>query len=69
MDKHRINLDSDALESAAKLLGTTTAEETVNAALRDAAARNRRRESFARLVDMAEAGELDDLLDKRNYRK
>ncbi|MFI5895485.1 DUF2191 domain-containing protein [Actinoplanes sp. NPDC051513] len=69
MAKELINLDREALAGAAKLYGTATDEDTINAALRDAAARNRRREGFARLAEMAEAGELDYLLDKRNYRR
>ena len=69
MGKRLINTDDQALAGAAKLYGTTTDDDTVNAALREAATRNQRRESLARLVEMAEAGELDELLDKRNYRK
>ena len=69
MGRKLINVDDEALAGASRLYGTTTDDDTVNTALREAATRNRRRESLARLVEMAEAGELDDLLDKRIYRE
>jgi Arc/MetJ family transcription regulator len=69
MSKTLIDLDDEALADAAKLFGTTTKKDTVNAALREAAQRLRRREAFDRLAGMAEAGDFDVLLDKRNYRR
>ncbi len=69
MSEVLINLDDDALAGAAKHLGTTGREETVNAALREFDQRRRRLEAFDELVAMAETGMFDELLDKRNYRR
>jgi hypothetical protein len=41
---------------------------SVNTALRDGAARLRRTEALARLAEMAQAGDFDELLDKGNCR-
>jgi len=65
MSEVLINLD-DALAGAAKHLGTTGKEETVNTALREFDQRRRRREAFDELAAMAETGMFDELLDKRN---
>ena len=64
-----INVDDDALAGAAKYLGTTGKEETVNAALREFDRRRQRLEAFDELVAMARTGMFDELLDKRNYRR
>lgn len=69
MDKEVIEVDGEALAAAADYYGTTTKKETVNAALRDAADRQRRLAAFDRLVEMAQAGDFDCLLDKRSYRR
>lgn len=64
MSEVLINLDDDALAAAAKHLGTTGKEETVNTALREFDQRRRRLEAFDELVAMAESGMFDELLDK-----
>lgn len=49
-----IDLDDEALEKAKQYYGTTTKKETVNRALRDAAARlDERRTAFARHLEEA----------------
>ena len=53
---------------AAELLGTTTTDDTVNAALREIAQRNRRLEAFGQLAEMARDGQFNELFDKKNYR-
>ncbi len=65
-----IDLDDEALEAAAKELGTTTKRDTINTALREIVARNRRLRALHELQDLAAEGALDVeiLLDKRNYR-
>ncbi|WP_406191401.1 MULTISPECIES: type II toxin-antitoxin system VapB family antitoxin [unclassified Streptomyces] len=42
MSRTVIDLDDDALEAAAKELGTTTKHDTINTALREVTARYRR---------------------------
>ena len=69
MTKSLIDLDDDALAEAAALFGTKTKKDTVNTALRDAAQRLRRLQALDRLGDMGTAGDFDDLLDKREYRR
>ncbi|MFI5503043.1 type II toxin-antitoxin system VapB family antitoxin [Nocardia asteroides] len=54
-----IDLDDEALEEAARYLGTTTKRETVNAALREIVDRRRRAAAIARMRDMVAAGEID----------
>jgi len=66
MAKTLIDLDEDALAEAAKLFGTKTKKDTVNTALREVAARVRRAEAIAELVEIAKTGQFDELLDKRN---
>lgn len=65
-----IDVDDEALEAAAKELGTTTKRDTINTALREVVERNRRLRALQELQDLAEEGALDAelLLDKRNYR-
>jgi Arc/MetJ family transcription regulator len=69
MTKMLIDIDEDALATAADLLGTKTKKDTVNTALREAADRLRRLEALQQLSDAAKAGEFDELLDKANYRR
>ncbi|MFJ4846375.1 type II toxin-antitoxin system VapB family antitoxin [Streptomyces sp. NPDC088733] len=58
-----IDLDGDALEAAAKVLGTSTKRDTVNTALHETVARNRRLNALRDLRDFADEGALDvDLL-------
>jgi Arc/MetJ family transcription regulator len=70
MSRTVIDLDDDALEAAAKELGTSTKRDTVNAALREIVERNRRLRALHELQDLARDGAIDVelLLDKRNYR-
>ncbi|XVU26983.1 type II toxin-antitoxin system VapB family antitoxin [Actinoplanes sp. CA-054009] len=68
MTEPRFEVDQDALDLAAKYFGTTTPEETINAALREVAARSRRAKAFAELVKIAETGQFDELLVKRRPR-
>ncbi|MEJ8657214.1 type II toxin-antitoxin system VapB family antitoxin [Streptomyces sp. MS1.AVA.4] len=70
MSRTVIDLDDEALEAAAKELGTTTKRDTVNAALREVTARYRRLRSLenARRLVAEGALDVDILLDKRKYR-
>ncbi|MET0424297.1 MAG: DUF2191 domain-containing protein [Actinoplanes sp.] len=68
MSETLIDVDVDALAVAAELFGTANATDTVNTALREAAQRLRRLEAVDRLAEMAQAGEIQVLLDKKNYR-
>ncbi|MGW5034720.1 type II toxin-antitoxin system VapB family antitoxin [Streptomyces nigra] len=70
MSRTVIDLDDDALEAAAKELGTSTKTDTINTALRAIVARNRRLRALNELQDLAAEGALDVelLLDKRPYR-
>ncbi|MEZ7157257.1 type II toxin-antitoxin system VapB family antitoxin [Streptomyces althioticus] len=70
MSRTVIDLDDEALEAAAKELGTTTKRDTINTALREVVARNRRLRALGELQDLADAGAFyaEFLLDKRNYR-
>ncbi|RDS66901.1 type II toxin-antitoxin system VapB family antitoxin [Streptomyces sp. M7] len=70
MSRTVIDLDDDALEAAAKDLGTSTKTDTINTALREIVARNRRLRALDELQDLAAEGALDVelLLDKRTYR-
>ncbi len=69
MTKILVDVDDDALAEAAELLGTTTKKDTVNAALRETAERLRRAKAYDRLIEMGKAGQFDELLDKRTYRR
>ncbi|WP_250009596.1 DUF2191 domain-containing protein [Actinoplanes sp. M2I2] len=68
MSEFRVEVDDRALTAAARMFGTATREETVTAAVEHAAQCQRRGEAFDRLAEMADAGDFDILLDKRNYR-
>ncbi|MFI7700162.1 type II toxin-antitoxin system VapB family antitoxin [Nonomuraea sp. NPDC049480] len=59
MAKTVIDLDDDALAEAARLLGTTSKKDTVNAALREIVDRRRRAAAVARMREMVAAGEID----------
>ncbi|MFS4109360.1 MULTISPECIES: type II toxin-antitoxin system VapB family antitoxin [Streptomyces] len=59
MSRTVIDLDDEALAEAARLLGTTTKKETVNAALREVADRRRRAAAVKRMRQMVAAGEID----------
>ncbi|MEN8655061.1 type II toxin-antitoxin system VapB family antitoxin [Streptomyces sp. 21So2-11] len=70
MSRTVIDLDDQALEAAAKELGTTTKRDTINTALREIVDRNHRLRALRELQELAQDGslDLDLLLDKRNYR-
>ncbi|WP_073951991.1 type II toxin-antitoxin system VapB family antitoxin [Streptomyces kebangsaanensis] len=59
MSRTVIDLDDEALAEAARLLGTTTKKDTVNAALREIADRRRRAAAVERMRQMVAAGEID----------
>ncbi|MEU1430678.1 type II toxin-antitoxin system VapB family antitoxin [Nocardia sp. NPDC005746] len=68
MSKLLIDVDDEALAEAQRLLGTATKKDTVNAALIEVAKRIKRAKALAELVEMAERGDFDYLLDKQGYR-
>jgi Arc/MetJ family transcription regulator len=59
MAKTVIDLDDEALAEAARLLGTTSKKDTVNAALREIVDRRRRAAAVARMRQMVASGEID----------
>lgn len=59
MSRTMIDLDDELLAEAARLLGTETKKDTVNAALREVAARLRRIEALRELQTMTARGEID----------
>jgi len=69
MTKSLIDVDDEALAEAAALFGTRTKKDTVNTALREAAQRLRRLRALEELAEMGRAGDFDELLDKRTYRR
>jgi Arc/MetJ family transcription regulator len=64
MSEVLVNLDGAALAAAAEIYGTTTPTDTVNTALREAAARLRRARALAEMVEIAKTGQFDELLRK-----
>lgn len=65
MTKTLIDLDDEALAEAARLLGTSSKKDTVNAALREIVDRRRRAAAVARMRAMVAEGEIDlSLIDK-----
>ncbi|MEV0357261.1 type II toxin-antitoxin system VapB family antitoxin [Nocardia sp. NPDC050697] len=69
MSKLLIEVDDAALAEAQRLLGTSTKKDTVNAALIEVARRLKRVQALNGLAEMAEQGDFDALLDKREYRR
>ncbi|MFF0787769.1 type II toxin-antitoxin system VapB family antitoxin [Streptomyces spiralis] len=59
MSRTVIDLDDEALAEAARLLGTSTKKDTVNAALREIADRRRRAAAVERMRQMVAEGEID----------
>lgn len=59
MTKTLIDLDDEALAEAARLLGTSSKKDTVNAALREIIDRRRRAAAVARMREMVAEGEID----------
>ncbi|HEX7744948.1 MAG TPA: type II toxin-antitoxin system VapB family antitoxin [Micromonosporaceae bacterium] len=68
MTKILVDVDETALAEAAEAFGTKTKKDTVNAALREGAARLRRARALAELGARGEAGDFDELLEKSTYR-
>ncbi|MFD1661058.1 type II toxin-antitoxin system VapB family antitoxin [Streptomyces caeni] len=70
MSRTVIDLDDEALEEAAKELGTTTKRDTINTALREVTARYRRLRALdeARALAADGALDMDLLLNKSRYR-
>ena len=70
MSRTVIDLDDEALEAAAKELGTTTKRDTINTALREVTARYRRLRALGEARELVAEGALDVdiLLDKSGYR-
>jgi Arc/MetJ family transcription regulator len=68
--KTPIEIDEEALATAAEVLGTRTKKETVNAALREVGQRQVRLRALARLGEMADRGDFDEFVgNKAAYRK
>ncbi|KUO22370.1 type II toxin-antitoxin system VapB family antitoxin [Streptomyces dysideae] len=70
MSRTVIDLDDDALEAAAKELGTTTKRDTINTALREITARYRRLRALGEARELVAEGalDMDVLLNKSKYR-
>ncbi|MEU1269594.1 type II toxin-antitoxin system VapB family antitoxin [Streptomyces sp. NPDC005799] len=70
MSRTVIDLDDEALEEAARELGTSTKRDTINTALREVTARYRRLRALDEARELVAEGALDVdlLLDKRTYR-
>lgn len=70
MIKTPIEIDQEALETAAEVLGTKTKKDTVNAALKEVGQRLTRLRALATLGEMADRGDFDEFLgDKSAYRR
>jgi Arc/MetJ family transcription regulator len=68
--KTPIEIDQDALALAAEVLGTSTKKDTVNAALREVGQRLVRLRAVARLSEMSDRGDFDELRgNKAAYRR
>jgi Arc/MetJ family transcription regulator len=70
MVKTPVEIDEEALATAAEVLGTKTKKDTVNAALREVGQRLARLRALAELGEMADRGDFDEFLgDKAAYRR
>lgn len=70
MVKTPVEIDEDALATAAEALGTKTKKDTVNAALREVGQRLARLRALAQLGEMADRGDFDEFLEgKAAYRR
>lgn len=68
--KTPIEIDQEALATAAEVLGTKTKKETVNAALREVGQRLVRLRALDKLGEMADRGDFDEFVgNKASYRK
>ncbi|GAA2896973.1 hypothetical protein Acy02nite_80830 [Actinoplanes cyaneus] len=61
-------VDDANLIEAAKILGTRTVAETVNAALSEVVAIRKRVEAMEKLGELGARGDFDEFLDKSSYR-
>jgi Arc/MetJ family transcription regulator len=70
MTKTPVEIDDEALAAAAKVLGTKTKKDTVNAALREVSQRLVRLGALEQLGEMADQGQFDEFLDNKGaYRR
>jgi Arc/MetJ family transcription regulator len=70
MVKTPVEIDEEALATAAEVLGTKTKKDTVNAALREVGQRLQRLRAIAQLGEMADRGDFDEFLgNKAAYRR
>jgi Arc/MetJ family transcription regulator len=70
MVKTPVEIDEEALATAAEVLGTKTKKDTVNAALREVGQRLERLRALAQLGEMADRGDFDEFLgNKAAYRR
>lgn len=70
MVKTPVEIDEEALATAAEVLGTKTKKDTVNAALREVGQRLERLRALAQLGQMADRGDFDEFLgNKASYRR
>jgi Arc/MetJ family transcription regulator len=70
MVKTPVEIDEEALATAAEVLGTKTKKDTVNAALREVGQRLQRLRALAQLGEMADRGDFDEFLgNKAAYRR
>ena len=70
MIKTPIEIDQEALETAAEVLGTKTKKDTVNAALKEVGQRLTRLRALAALGEMADRGDFDEFVgNKSAYRR
>ena len=70
MVKTPIEIDEEALATAAEVLGTKTHNDTVSAARREVGQRLVRLQALARLGEMADRGDFDEFLgNKSAYRR
>jgi Arc/MetJ family transcription regulator len=65
MVKTPVEIDEEALATAAEVLGTKTKKDTVNAALREVGQRLERLRAIAQLGEMADRGDFDEFLGNR----
>ncbi|MFE3541563.1 type II toxin-antitoxin system VapB family antitoxin [Nocardia sp. NPDC059177] len=68
--KTSLEIDQEALATAAEVLGTKTETDTVNAALREVGRRSVRMRALAALGEMADRGDFEEYLgNKSAYRR
>jgi Arc/MetJ family transcription regulator len=70
MTKTPVEIDDEALAAAAKVLGTTTKKDAVNAALREVSQRLLRLRALEELEEIADQGQFEEFLDDKGaYRR